>query len=35
MGGGHLRELVAHGSLVVSKFVIGTEAEVYKTKRNC
>lgn len=35
MGGGHLRELVAHGSVTVSKFVIGSEAEVYKSKRNC
>ena len=35
MGGGHLRELVAHGRLTVSKFVISSEAEVYKTKRNC
>lgn len=35
MGGGHSRELVGHGSLTVSKFVIGSEAEVYQTKRNC
>lgn len=32
MGGGHLRELVGHGSLTVSKFVIGSEAKCIKQK---